>query len=86
MTSWKPPPLTAPTPWQMFIHLTMPHMRQYLELAGLLGAIYILQTFDMVFVLTPLNPQTENLPNLIYQTRVQRRTTTGWPPRRAWSS
>ena len=52
----------------MFVSLTMPHMRQYLELAGLLGAIYILQTFDVVFVLTPLNPQTENLPNLIYQT------------------
>ncbi len=56
------------TPWQMFIHLTLPHMRQYLELAGMLGAIYILQAFDMIFVLTPLNPQTENLPNLIYQT------------------
>jgi sorbitol/mannitol transport system permease protein len=56
------------TPWQQFIHLTLPHMRQYLELAGMLGAIYILQVFDMIFVLTPLNPQTENLPNLIYQT------------------
>jgi sorbitol/mannitol transport system permease protein len=55
-------------PWQVFRSLTMPHMRQYLELAGLLGAIYILQTFDVVFVLTPLNPETENLPNLIYQT------------------
>ena len=56
------------TPWQVFRHLTLPHMRQYLELAGMLGAIYILQAFDMIFVLTPLNPQTENLPNLIYQT------------------
>jgi sorbitol/mannitol transport system permease protein len=56
------------TPWQVFIHLTLPHMRQYLELAGMLGSIYILQVFDMIFVLTPLNPQTENLPNLIYQT------------------
>jgi polyol transport system permease protein len=56
------------TPWQVFRHLTLPHMRQYLELAGMLGAIYILQAFDMIFVLTPLNPETENLPNLIYQT------------------
>ncbi|MGI8415583.1 MAG: carbohydrate ABC transporter permease [Nakamurella sp.] len=56
------------TPWQAFVSLTLPHMRQYLELAGLLGAIYILQNFDTVFVLTPLNPQTENMPNLIYQT------------------
>lgn len=56
------------TPWQMFTRLTLPHMRQYLELAGLLGAIYILQNFDTVYALTPLNVQTENLPNLIYQT------------------
>ena len=54
--------------WQTFRHMTMPHMRQYLELAGLLGAIYILQNFDSVFALTPQNINTENLPNLIYQT------------------
>ncbi|MTD14426.1 ABC transporter permease subunit [Nakamurella sp. YIM 132087] len=54
--------------WQVFRSLTMPHMRQYLELAGLLGAIYIIQNFDAVFTLTPLNPQTENLPYLIFRT------------------
>jgi sorbitol/mannitol transport system permease protein len=56
------------TGWQIFVHMTMPHMRQYLELAGLLGAIYILQNFDSVYALTPQNLGTENLPNLIYQT------------------
>jgi sorbitol/mannitol transport system permease protein len=54
--------------WQIFRSLTMPHMRQYLELAGLLGAIYIIQNFDAVFTLTPLNPQTQNLPYLIFRT------------------
>ncbi len=54
--------------WNMFRYLTMPHMRQYLELAGLLGSIYIIQNFDAVFTLTPLNPQTQNLPYLIYRT------------------
>lgn len=54
--------------WQTFVHMTLPHMRQYLELAGLLGAIYIVQNFDSVYALTPQNQQTENLPNLIYQT------------------
>ncbi len=54
--------------WQTFVHMTLPHMRQYLELAGLLGAIYILQNFDSVYALTPQNLRTENLPNLIYQT------------------
>lgn len=56
------------TPWQVFRNLTLPHMQQYLELAGLLGAIYIIQNFDAVFTLTPLNPQTENLPYLIFRT------------------
>lgn len=55
-------------PWQAFRFLTMPHMRQYLELAGLLGSIYIIQNFDAVYTLTPLNPQTENLPYLIFNT------------------
>lgn len=54
--------------WQTFTNLTLPHMRQYLELAGLLGAIYIIQNFDAVFTITPLNIGTENLPNKIYQT------------------
>lgn len=56
------------SPWQVFRSLTLPHMQQYLELAGLLGAIYIIQNFDAVFTLTPLNPQTENLPYLIFRT------------------
>ena len=56
------------TGWQQFRYLTMPHMRQYLELAGLLGSIYIIQNFDFVYQLTPLNPQTENLPYLIFNT------------------
>ena len=54
--------------WQTFTNLTLPHMRQYLELAGLLGAIYIIQNFDAVFTITPLSISTENLPNKIYQT------------------
>ena len=54
--------------WQVFRNLTMPHMRQYLELAGLLGGIYIIQNFDAVYVLTKDNPDTENLPYKIYKT------------------
>lgn len=56
------------TGWQVFSHLTMPHMRQYLELAGLLGSIYIIQNFDMVYQLTKDNPDTENIPYKIYKT------------------
>ncbi|MGB3762827.1 MAG: sugar ABC transporter permease, partial [Ornithinimicrobium sp.] len=38
--------------WQIFTHMTLPHLRQYIELAGLLGAIYVVQNFDHVFTLT----------------------------------
>ena len=54
--------------WQMFTHMTLPHMRQYLELAGLLGAIYVVQTFDAVYVITSGALGTANLPFTIYQT------------------
>ena len=43
-------------------------MRQYLELAGLLGAIYVVQTFDAVYTITSGELGTANLPFTIYQT------------------
>ena len=36
----------------IFRNMTLPHMRQYLELGGLLGSIYIVQNFDSVFTIT----------------------------------
>src|SRR3954470_12901069 len=54
--------------WQIFRYMTFPHLRQYLELGGLLGAIYIVQTFDAVFVITSGGLGTANLPYVIYQT------------------
>src|SRR6478672_13406225 len=54
--------------WQMFTHMTLPHMRQYLELAGLLGSIYVIQTFDAVYTITSGALGTANLPFTIYQT------------------
>ncbi|TLM83414.1 sugar ABC transporter permease [Pseudarthrobacter sp. NamE2] len=56
------------TPWIIFRDLTLPHLRQYLELGGLLGAIYIVQNFDAVFTLTSGGLGTANLPYAIYQT------------------
>ena len=56
------------SPWQAFTHLTLPHMRQYLELAGLLGTIYIVQNFDSVFTITSGSLGTANLPYTIYTT------------------
>jgi sorbitol/mannitol transport system permease protein len=54
------------SPWQVFRYMTFPHMRQYLELAGLLGSIYVVQTFDAVFTITSGGLGTANLPYIIY--------------------
>jgi sorbitol/mannitol transport system permease protein len=54
--------------WQMFRYMTFPHLRQYLELGGLLGSIYIVQNFDAVFTITSGGLGTANLPYTIYQT------------------
>jgi len=55
---------------QTFRYLTLPHLRQYLELSVLLGSIYLVQTFDAVFTITQGGPgtATTNLPYEIYLT------------------
>jgi sorbitol/mannitol transport system permease protein len=55
------------TSWQLFRYMTLPHMRRYLELAALLGSIYIVQNFDAVFTITSGGLGTANLPYTIYQ-------------------
>ncbi|MFC3896984.1 carbohydrate ABC transporter permease [Lentzea rhizosphaerae] len=57
--------------FQVFRYLTFPHLRQYLELGGLLGSIYIVQNFDAVFTITSGGLGTANLPYMIYQTFYQ---------------
>ena len=56
--------------WQIFRKMTLPHLRQYLELGGLLGSIYLVNTFDAVFSITQGGPgtATTNLPYEIYLT------------------
>lgn len=54
--------------WHVFRYITLPHLRQYLELGGLLGAIYIVQNFDAVFTLTSGGLGTSNLPYAVYKT------------------
>ncbi len=59
------------SPWQIFTNMTLPHLRPYLELSGLLGAIYIVQNFDAVFTITSGGLGSANLPYFIYQTFYQ---------------
>jgi sorbitol/mannitol transport system permease protein len=56
------------TPWQTFRFVTLPHMRTYIELAILLGSIYIVQNFDAVFTITSGGLGTANLPYAVYNT------------------
>lgn len=54
--------------WQIFVHMTLPHLRPYIELATVLGTIYVVQNFDQVFTITSGGLGTANLPYYIYQT------------------
>jgi sorbitol/mannitol transport system permease protein len=56
--------------FQTFRFITLPHLRQYIELAVLLGSVYIVQTFDAIYTITQGGPgtATTNLPYEIYLT------------------
>jgi len=58
------------TPSQTFRYITLPHLRQYMELTVLLGTVYIVQTFDAIYTITQGGPgsATTNLPYEIYLT------------------
>ncbi len=57
-------------PLQVFRYITLPHLRRYIELAVLLGSVYVVQTFDAIFTITQGGPgsATTNLPYEIYLT------------------
>jgi sorbitol/mannitol transport system permease protein len=56
--------------FQTFMWITLPHLRQYIELGLLLGSIYIVQAFGEIFILTDggggAGTATTNLPFYIY--------------------
>ncbi|GAA4540993.1 carbohydrate ABC transporter permease [Amycolatopsis samaneae] len=55
--------------WRTFTAITLPHLNRFLQLATLLGAIYIVNSFDAIFLMTQGGPGTAstNLPYYIYQ-------------------
>lgn len=56
-------------PFAMFRELTLPHLRRFIELGAVLGAIYLVNTFDAVYMMTAGGPgvASSNLPFYIYQ-------------------
>jgi len=59
--------------WRTFASITLPHLSRYIQLAVLLGAIYIVNSFDAIFLMTQGGPGTAstNLPYYIYQRAFQ---------------
>ncbi|MFD1717046.1 carbohydrate ABC transporter permease [Georgenia deserti] len=55
--------------WRTFVSITLPQLRRYIELGVLLGIIYVVNTFDQIYIMTAGGPGTEsaNLPFYIYQ-------------------
>jgi sorbitol/mannitol transport system permease protein len=55
--------------WKTFVQITLPQLRRYIELGILLGAIYVVNTFDQIYLMTAGGPGTAsaNLPFYIYQ-------------------
>jgi sorbitol/mannitol transport system permease protein len=55
--------------WLTFRLITLPHLRRYIELGVLLGIIYVVNTFDQIYLMTAGGPGTAsaNLPFYIYQ-------------------
>ncbi|MGU3438398.1 carbohydrate ABC transporter permease [Actinomycetes bacterium M1A6_2h] len=56
-------------PFALFRELTLPHLRRFIELGAVLGAIYLINTFDAVYMMTSGGPgvASSNLPFYIYQ-------------------
>src|ERR1700682_1063434 len=55
--------------WQTFRQITLPFIRPFVELGALLGSLFILQTFDSLFIITDGGPgtNTTNIPFLLYR-------------------
>ncbi|MGC0239095.1 carbohydrate ABC transporter permease [Arthrobacter sp. SD76] len=54
-------------PIRTYFSLTLPHLRQYVELSVLLGAILLLQVFDPIAIMTRGTGGTKTLSYLLYE-------------------
>lgn len=54
-------------PFRTFQFITLPHLRQYIEIAVLLGSIMLLQAFDPIAIMTKGTGGTKTLSYLLYE-------------------
>ena len=55
------------SPRGIFFQITLPHLRRYIELSVLLGAIYLIQVFDHVQVMTRGGVGSQNIPHFVFE-------------------
>jgi len=53
--------------WRTFTFITLPHLRQYIEIAILLGTIMLLQAFDPIAIMSKGTGGTKTLAYLLYE-------------------
>ncbi len=53
--------------WRTFQWITLPHLRQYVEISVLLGTIMLLQVFDPIAIITKGTGGTKTLSYLLYE-------------------
>ena len=53
--------------WRTFTWITLPHLRMYIEIGVLLGAVIIIQVFDPIAILTKGTGGTKTLAYLLYE-------------------
>jgi sorbitol/mannitol transport system permease protein len=54
-------------PFAIFRQLTLSHLRPYMELGVLLGAIYLIQVYDQIATITGGGPGSTNVPYYVFQ-------------------
>jgi sorbitol/mannitol transport system permease protein len=61
------------SPFEEFVGITLPHLYRFMQLGAILGAIYIVQEFDAIFMTTQGGPGTltTNLPYYVYETAIR---------------
>jgi len=54
-------------PSAIFFQITLPHLRPYMELSILLGAIYLIQVFDQIEIMAGGRAGVSNIPHFVYR-------------------
>jgi sorbitol/mannitol transport system permease protein len=59
--------------WREFRDITIPHLARFMQLGGLLGAVFMSQEIDPIYMMTKGGPgnDTTTLPYLVYRRAIE---------------